>query len=67
MIRDDHTKSLFWWMTKIIELILGQYGEGHTIKFKAQRGTVLSPVQRIFPLEIQADETCLTHERTGKG
>ncbi|GFS73128.1 hypothetical protein NPIL_386181 [Nephila pilipes] len=28
-----------------------------------QNGTVLRPVQRIFPLEIQSSETCVTEDR----
>ncbi|GFV16327.1 DUF5641 domain-containing protein [Trichonephila clavipes] len=40
--------------TKIIELIPGRDGEIRTVRLKTQHGTVIRPVQRIFPLEVQA-------------
>ncbi|GFV37965.1 integrase catalytic domain-containing protein [Trichonephila clavipes] len=42
------------YLTKIIELIPGRDGEIRTIRLKTQHGTVIRPVQRIFPLEVQA-------------
>ncbi|GFX07231.1 hypothetical protein TNCV_2972081 [Trichonephila clavipes] len=39
---------------KIIELIPGRDGEIRTVRLKTQHGTVIRPVQRIFPLEVQA-------------
>ncbi|GFW56201.1 integrase catalytic domain-containing protein [Trichonephila clavipes] len=42
------------YLTKIIELIPGRDGEIRTVWLKTQQGTVIRPVQRIFPLEVQA-------------
>ncbi|GFT91726.1 integrase catalytic domain-containing protein [Trichonephila clavipes] len=42
------------YLTKIIELIPGRDGEIRTVRLKTQHGTVIRPVQRIFPLEVQA-------------
>ncbi|GFT10280.1 integrase catalytic domain-containing protein [Trichonephila clavipes] len=41
------------YLTKIIELIPGRDGEIRTVRLKTQHGTVIRPVQRIFPLEVQ--------------
>ncbi|GFU80986.1 uncharacterized protein TNCV_1277312 [Trichonephila clavipes] len=49
-------------MARIIELIPGRSGKICTVKLKAQHGTVLSPVQRVYPLEIRANENCVTEE-----
>ncbi|GFX63038.1 DUF5641 domain-containing protein [Trichonephila clavipes] len=40
--------------SKIIELIPGRNGEIRTVRLKTQHGTVIRPMQRIFPLEVQA-------------
>ncbi|GFX77522.1 DUF5641 domain-containing protein [Trichonephila clavipes] len=47
-------KRLSWPIAKIIELIPGRDGEIRTVRLKTQHGTVIRPVQRIFPLEVQA-------------
>ncbi|GFS88748.1 DUF5641 domain-containing protein [Nephila pilipes] len=54
LIGDDNKKRLFWPIAKIIELIPGRDGEIRTVRLKTQHGSVIRPVQRIFPLEIQA-------------
>ncbi|GFU96891.1 DUF5641 domain-containing protein [Trichonephila clavipes] len=53
-IGNDNKKRLFWPIAKIIELIPGRDGEIRTVRLKTQHGTVIRPVQRIFPLEVQA-------------
>ncbi|GFQ92404.1 DUF5641 domain-containing protein [Trichonephila clavata] len=53
LIGDDNKKRLSWPIAKIIELIPGRDGEIRTIRLKTQHGTVIRPVQRIFPLEVQ--------------
>ncbi|GFQ90234.1 integrase catalytic domain-containing protein [Trichonephila clavata] len=50
----DDKKRLSWPIAKIIELIPGRDGEIRTVRLKTQHGTVIRPVQRIFPLEVQA-------------
>ncbi|GFS69097.1 DUF5641 domain-containing protein [Nephila pilipes] len=49
-------KRLFWPLAKIIELIPGRDGKIRTVKLKTQQGTVLRPIQRIYPLEIYSKE-----------
>ncbi|GFX72941.1 TBC1 domain family member 1 [Trichonephila clavipes] len=49
-------------MARIIELIPGQDGKIRIVKLKTQHGTVLRPVQRVYPLEIHANENCVTEE-----
>ncbi|GFX86553.1 integrase catalytic domain-containing protein [Trichonephila clavipes] len=56
LIGDDNKKRLFWPMARIIELIPGRDGKIRTVKLKTQHGTVLRPVQRVYPLEIRANE-----------
>ncbi|GFS62803.1 integrase catalytic domain-containing protein [Trichonephila clavipes] len=54
LIGNDNKKRLSWPIAKIIELIPGRDGEIRTVLLKTQHGTVIRPVQRIFPLEVQA-------------
>ncbi|GFW67926.1 integrase catalytic domain-containing protein [Trichonephila clavipes] len=67
LIGDDNEKCLFWTMARIIELIPGRDGKIRTVKHKTQHGTVLRPVQRVYPLEIRANENCVTEEAAGEG
>ncbi|GFT74612.1 DUF5641 domain-containing protein [Nephila pilipes] len=57
LIGDDNKKRLFWPLAKIIELIPGRDGKIRTVKLKTQHGTVLCPIQRIYPLEIYSKES----------
>lgn len=52
---------------RIIELIPGRDGKIRTVKLKTQNGTVLRPVQRIYPLEIQSSETCVVEDKAVEG
>ncbi|GFW12611.1 hypothetical protein TNCV_818631 [Trichonephila clavipes] len=54
-------------MVRIIELIPGRDGKIRTVKLKTQHGTVLRPVQRVYPLEIRANEDCVTEEVADPG
>ncbi|GFQ64862.1 DUF5641 domain-containing protein [Trichonephila clavata] len=54
LIGDDNKKRFSWPIAKIIELIPGRDGEFRTVRVKTQHGTVIRPVQRIFPLGVQA-------------
>ncbi|GFW58258.1 DUF5641 domain-containing protein [Trichonephila clavipes] len=54
LIGNDNKKRLSWPIAKIIELIPSRDGEIRTVWLKTQHGTVIHPVQRIFPLEVQA-------------
>ncbi|GFW85876.1 uncharacterized protein TNCV_1623201 [Trichonephila clavipes] len=54
LIGNDNKKRLHWPIAKIIELIPGRDGEIRTVRLKTHHGTVIRPVQRTFPLEVQA-------------
>ncbi|GFW68969.1 hypothetical protein TNCV_2918671 [Trichonephila clavipes] len=54
-------------IAKIIKRIPSRDGKIRTVKLKTQDGTVLRPVQRIHPLEIQANENCVTEEVAYEG
>ncbi|GFX42285.1 integrase catalytic domain-containing protein [Trichonephila clavipes] len=54
LIGNDNKKRLSWPIAKITELIPDRDGEIRTVRLKTQHGTVIRPVQRIFPLEVQA-------------
>ncbi|GFS44150.1 DUF5641 domain-containing protein [Trichonephila inaurata madagascariensis] len=54
LIGNENKKRLSWPIAKIIESIPGRDGEIRTVRLKTQHGTVIRPVQRIFPLEVQA-------------
>ncbi|GFV98047.1 integrase catalytic domain-containing protein [Trichonephila clavipes] len=53
LIGNDNKKRLSWPIAKIIELIPGRDGEIRTVRLKTQHGTVIRPVQRIFPLKYK--------------
>ncbi|GBN64011.1 hypothetical protein AVEN_81864-1, partial [Araneus ventricosus] len=57
LVGDDNKKRLFWVLAKIIELIPGRDGKIRTVKLKTQHGTVLRPIQRIYPLEIYSNQS----------
>ncbi|GFR09480.1 DUF5641 domain-containing protein [Trichonephila clavata] len=54
-------------MAKITELIPGRDGEISTVKLKTQYGTVLCPLQRLYPLEIRTNENWVTEKVAGEG
>ncbi|GFU17238.1 integrase catalytic domain-containing protein [Trichonephila clavipes] len=54
LIGNDNKKCLSWPIPKIIELIPSRDEEIRTVRLKIQHGTVIRPVQRIFPLKVQA-------------
>ncbi|GFQ83457.1 DUF5641 domain-containing protein [Trichonephila clavata] len=54
LIADDNKKRLSWPIANIIELIPSRDREIRTVRLKTQHGTAIRPVQRIFPLEVQA-------------
>ncbi|GFT10459.1 DUF5641 domain-containing protein [Nephila pilipes] len=57
LVGDDNKIRLFWPLAKIIELIPGRDGKIRTVKLKTQHGTVLRPIQCIYPLEIYSKES----------
>ncbi|GBM08755.1 hypothetical protein AVEN_149072-1 [Araneus ventricosus] len=57
LVGDDNKKRLFWVLAKIIELIPGRDGKIRTVKLKTPHGTVLRPIQRIYPLKIYSNQS----------
>ncbi|GBM30173.1 hypothetical protein AVEN_134215-1 [Araneus ventricosus] len=49
-------KRLDWPLALILELIPGPDSKVRTVNTKTTHGTVLRPIQLIFPLEIQSSE-----------
>ncbi|XP_035216658.1 uncharacterized protein LOC118190078 [Stegodyphus dumicola] len=56
LMGDDNKKRLFWPLARITELIPGRDGKIRTVKLKTRHGTVIRPIHRIVPLEIQAND-----------
>ncbi|GFR06963.1 DUF5641 domain-containing protein [Trichonephila clavata] len=54
-------------MAKIIGLIPGRDGKIRTVKLKTQHGTILCPVQRVYPLKIRTIENFEKEEVSGEG
>ncbi|GBM27053.1 hypothetical protein AVEN_256972-1 [Araneus ventricosus] len=56
LIDDDVKKWLDWPLALILELIPGPDSKVRTVKLKKIHGTVLRPIKRIFPLELDSRE-----------
>jgi len=52
----DDQRRLHWSMAKIIELIPGRDGTVRVARVKTQHGTLLRPLQRLYPLEVSSSE-----------
>ncbi|GFS54436.1 putative RNA-directed DNA polymerase from transposon X-element [Trichonephila clavipes] len=57
LIGDDIKKRMHWPLAKVIRLISGKDGKIRTVKLKTHTGTMLRPIQRVYPLEVQSTET----------
>ncbi|XP_035211173.1 uncharacterized protein LOC118185437 [Stegodyphus dumicola] len=57
LIGDDIKKRMHWPLAKVIRLIPGKDGKVRTVELKTQAGTLLRPIQRVFPLEVQLTDT----------
>ena len=56
LVGADDQRRLHWPMAKIIELIPGRDGTVRVAKVKTQHGTLLRPLQRLYPLEVSSPE-----------
>ncbi len=56
LVGADDQRRLQWPMAKIIELFPGRDGVIRTAKVKTQRGILLRPLQRLYPLEVSTSE-----------
>ncbi|GBN50274.1 hypothetical protein AVEN_255564-1 [Araneus ventricosus] len=66
LVGDDTKKRLLWPLAKIIELIPGKDGKVKTVRVKTQKGCMVRPIQRLFPLEIQSSDPQINME-SGEG
>ncbi|GFV91735.1 putative RNA-directed DNA polymerase from transposon X-element [Trichonephila clavipes] len=57
LIADDIKKRMHWPLAKVIRLIPGKDGKIRTVELKTRTGTMLRPIQRVYPLEVQSTET----------
>ncbi|GFS93154.1 putative RNA-directed DNA polymerase from transposon X-element [Trichonephila clavipes] len=57
LIGDDIKKRMHWPLAKVIRLIPGKDGKIRTVELKTRTGTMLRPIQRDYPLEVQSTET----------
>ncbi|XP_035222684.1 uncharacterized protein LOC118195468 [Stegodyphus dumicola] len=53
LIGDDIKKRMHWPLAKVIRLIPGKDDKVRTVELKTRAGTLLRPIQRVFPLEVQ--------------
>jgi len=56
LVGSDDRKRLQWPLARIVELIPGRDGVVRRARVKTQNGILLRPVQRLFPLEVSAEE-----------
>ncbi|GBL92775.1 hypothetical protein AVEN_161746-1 [Araneus ventricosus] len=56
LIGDDVKKRLQWPLARVIVLIPGKDGLVRTVKLKTQSSTLIHPIQRVFPLEINGND-----------
>ncbi|GFR02016.1 DUF5641 domain-containing protein [Trichonephila clavata] len=52
LIGREDKKILYWPLAKVIELFPGRDGRTRLVKLKTGKGTLLKPVQRLYPLEV---------------
>ena len=59
LVGADDQKRLHWPMAKIIELIPGRDGAIRVARVRTQHGTLLRPLQRLYPLELSCSDSIL--------
>ncbi|GFQ70079.1 DUF5641 domain-containing protein [Trichonephila clavata] len=52
LIGREDKRRLYWPLAKVIELFPGRDGRTRLVKLKTGKGTLLRPVQRLYPLEV---------------
>ena len=55
LVGDNNVKRINWPLAKVVRTIPGRDGKVRVVEVKTQSGTILRPIQRIYPLEIQYD------------
>ena len=54
LIGSDNQKRINWPIARVQELLPGRDGKVRVVKVKTHNGTLLRPVQRLYPLEVQS-------------
>ncbi|GFY66759.1 integrase catalytic domain-containing protein, partial [Trichonephila inaurata madagascariensis] len=57
LIGDDIKKRMHWPLVRVIWPIPGKDGKIRTVELKTRTGTMLRPIRRVYPLEVQSTET----------
>lgn len=57
LIGSNDNKRIDWPLGKIVEIIKGKDGIGRLARLKTSKGELLRPTQRLYPLEMAANET----------
>ncbi|GFT65477.1 putative RNA-directed DNA polymerase from transposon X-element [Trichonephila clavipes] len=57
LIGDDIKKRMHWPLAKVIRPIPGKDGKIRTVELKTRTGTMLRPIQQVYPFEVQSTET----------
>lgn len=59
LIGSDNMKRISWPLGKIIEVMPGKDSVTRLVRLKTERGELLRPIQRLYPLEVSAAESVL--------
>ncbi|GFU14753.1 bel12-ag transposon polyprotein [Nephila pilipes] len=63
---DDKKKRLHWLLGRVLELFPGKDGIIRLVKLRTEKGNVLRPIQRLYPLELKPNyEQVVSENRKG--
>ncbi|GFT81375.1 uncharacterized protein NPIL_669821, partial [Nephila pilipes] len=66
LIGTDDKKRLHWLLGRVLELFPGKDGIIRLIKLRTEKGNVLRPIQRLYPLELKPNyEQVVSENRKG--
>ncbi|GFS32180.1 hypothetical protein NPIL_396421 [Nephila pilipes] len=62
----DKKKRLHWLLGRVLELFPGKDGIIRLVKLRTEKGNVLRPIQRLYPLELKPNyEQVVSENRKG--
>ncbi|KAJ8979701.1 hypothetical protein NQ317_000986 [Molorchus minor] len=68
LVESDNRKRLDWPLGVIEEVFPGKDGKSRLVKLRTSRGTLLRPIQRLYPLEISIEsDSCNLKDKIKKG
>ncbi|GFS29159.1 bel12-ag transposon polyprotein [Nephila pilipes] len=66
LIGTDDKKRLHWLLGRVLELFSGKDGIIRLVKLRTEKGNVLRPIQRLYPLELKPNyEQVVSENRKG--